>query len=83
VLQEKLAPSSKFHEGKSISDLQHAVLEAKAVVGGLDDISESIGTRNKIRGRWDRGWKWIFEEQKGKKAKKPNLVFDPEDLLYL
>lgn len=87
ALQKKLSPSSKFHEGRSLSDLQHAVLEAKSVVESLDDIPGSIGTRNQIKKRWDRGYKWIFEKEwsgpKRKKAEKPNLVFDREDLLYL
>jgi len=88
TLQKKLAPSSKFHEGKSVNDLQDAVLEAKAIVESLDGTPESIETRNKIKKRWDRGWKWILEEQgshgaKGKKAKKPELVLDTEDLMYL
>ena len=87
MLQKKLSPSSEFHERKSVNDLQQAVLEVKAVVENLDSIPESIGTREQIKRRWDRGWKWICEEQrsgtKGKKAKKPKLVLDPEDLLYL
>ena len=88
ALREKLAPSSKFHEEKSVNDLQDAVLEAKAIVESLDGIPESIETRNKIKKRWDRGWKWILEKQgshgaKGKKAKKPELVLDTEDLMYL
>ena len=87
ALQKKLSPSSEFHEGRSVSDLQHAVLEAKDIVGSLDNIPGSIGTRNQIRKRWDRGWTWIFEKQgsrvKGKKAEKPKLVLDREDLLYL
>ena len=61
-LQEKLSPSSKFHEERSVVDLQHAVLEVKSVVESLDDIPGSIGIRNKIRGDWNRGWKWIFEK---------------------
>ena len=87
ALQKKLSPSSDFHKGRSVSDLQRAVLEVKAVVESLDNIPESIGTRNKIENRWNRGWKWIFEEQgnraKGRKAEKPKLVLDREDLLYL
>jgi len=70
-----------------VSDLQNAIQEVKVVVEGLHDIPESIGTRNQIKKRWDRGWKWIFEKQgsraKGKKAEKPRLVIDPEDLLYM
>ena len=87
TLQKKLSPSSKFHKERSVSDLQHAVGEVKAVVESLDDIPGSIGTRNQIRKCWDRGSKWIFEEQgsraRGKKAEKPELVLDREDLLYL
>ncbi|KAF9644922.1 hypothetical protein BDM02DRAFT_822801 [Thelephora ganbajun] len=88
ALQKKLSPSSKLHEGRSVSDLQGAVLEVKAVVESLENIPGSIGTRNQIKRRWDRGWKWIFEKQggraKGKKAEKPKLVLDHEDLdLYL
>ena len=86
-LQKKLSPSSKFHDGRSVSDLQRAVLEVKAVVESLDNIPGSIGTRTQIRKRWDRGWKWIFEKEgsgaKGKKIGKPRLVLDREDLLYL
>jgi len=87
ALQKKLSPSSDFHEKKIVGDLQDAVQEAKAVVESLDNIPGSIGTRNQIKKRWDRGWKWIFEKQgsraKGKKAEKPKLVIDPEDLLYM
>jgi hypothetical protein len=56
-------------------------------VESLDNIPGSIGTRNKIEKRWNRGWKWIFEKQgsraKGKKAEKPKLVLDREGLMYL
>ena len=87
MLQKKLSPSSKFHEGRSVSDLQRAVLEMKAIVESLDDIPESIGTRNQIEKRWERGYKWIFEKQggkaRGKKGNKPKLVLDREDHLYL
>ena len=62
ALQKKLSPSSKFHEGRSISDLQHAVLDVKDVVRSLDDIPGSIGTRNQIKKYWRRGWVWIIEE---------------------
>ena len=87
ALQKKLSPSSKFHERRSESDLQRAVLEVKDVVESLDNIPGSAGTRNKIEKCWNRGWKWIFEKQgrraKGKKVEKPKLVLDREDLLYL
>jgi len=86
-LQKKLSPSSGFHKGKSGSDLQRVVLEVKVVVESLEDIPESIGTRNKIGKRLERGYKWIFEKQggkaKGKKVDKPKLVLDREDLMYL
>ena len=63
------------------------VIEAKAIVENLDAIPESVGTRNQIEKRWERGYRWIFEKQggkaKGKKADKPKLVLDREDLLYL
>ena len=53
----------------------------------LEDIPGSIETRNKIRKRWEQGYKWIFEEEggkaKGRKIDKPKLVLDREDLLYL
>jgi len=87
TLQERLSPSSEFHEKKSVSDLQDVVQEVKVVVESLDSVPESIGTKNQIKKRWDRGWKWIFEKQgsraKGKKAEKPKLVIDLEDLLYM
>jgi len=87
TLQKKLSPSSEFHQERSVSNLQHAVKEVKGVVESLDNIPKSIGTRNLIKRRCDQGWKWIFEKQesrdKGKKAKKPELVLDREDLLYL
>lgn len=86
-LQKKLSPSSQFHEGKSVTDLQRMVLEAKAVMESLEDIPESIGTRGKIEKRWGRGYKWIFEKQGGKaigrKVGKPRLVLDREDILHL
>jgi hypothetical protein len=63
------------------------VIEVKAIVENLDAIPESVGTRNQIEKRWERGYRWIFEKQggkaKGKKADKPKLVLDREDLLYL
>ena len=62
MLQKKLSPSSKFHDGRSVSNLQRAVTEVKVVVESLDNIPGSVGTRNQIRKRWDRGWKWIFEK---------------------
>ena len=87
ALLKKLSPASKFHEERSVRNLQAVVLEAKAVVEGLDSIPGSIGTRNQIKKRWDRGWEWIFEKEgsraKGKKAEKPKLVLDRDDLLYL
>jgi len=87
ALQKKLSPASKFHEERSVSNLQSAVMEAEAVMESLDNIPGSFGTRNQIQKRWDRGCKWIFEKQgsraKGKKAEKPKLVLDREDLLYL
>jgi hypothetical protein len=51
VLQKKLSPSSEFHEERSVSNLQRAVLEVKAVVESLGDIPESIGTKNQIEKR--------------------------------
>ena len=63
------------------------VIEVKAIVESLDVIPESVGTRNQIEKRWERGYRWIFEKQggkaKAKKAHKPKLVLDREDLLYL
>ena len=83
-LQKKLSPSSKLHEGRSVSDLQDAVLEVKAVVESLSNIPRSAGTREQIDRRWNRGWKWISEKQasrvEGKKAEKPKLALDCEDL---
>lgn len=85
-LQKKLAPSSKFHEEKSVSDLQRAVLEAKAVVESLENLPESFGTMSQIGRRWERGYNWIFEKQgrrtKGRKAEKPKLVLDRGDFFY-
>jgi len=63
ALQKKLSPSSKFHEERSVSDLQHEVLEVKAIVESLDNIPGSIETRNRIKERWDEGCEWIFEKQ--------------------
>ena len=78
ALQKRLAPSSKFHEARSVSNLQKVVLEVKGVVESLDNIPRSIGTRNQIRKRWDQGFKWVFEKQgrraKGKKAGKPKPI---------
>ena len=63
------------------------MLEVKAIVEGLENIPGSIGTRNQIKKRWVRGWEWIFEKEgsraKGKKAEKPKLVLDRDDLLCL
>ena len=87
ALQKKLSPSSKFHEGRSVKDLQDAVLEVKIIVESLANIPESTGTRNQIKKRWDRGWTWIHEKQgsraKGRKAEKPKLALDREDHYYL
>jgi hypothetical protein len=87
ALQKKLSPSSKFHEGRSVSDLQDAVLEVKVIVESLGNIPGSTGTMNQIKKRWDRGWSWILEKQGsraiGRKAEKPKLTLDREDLYYL
>ena len=53
ALRKKLSPSSKVPEGQSVSDLQHEVLEVKAIVEGLDNIPGSIETRNRIKKCWD------------------------------
>ena len=78
VLQKQLSPTSKFHGKGSIPELQHAVLEVKAIVEKLDNIKGSIGTRNRIKERWDRGSKWIFEKResiaKGTEVVKPEPV---------
>jgi hypothetical protein len=70
-LQKKLSPTSKFHDKRSVTDLQQAVREAKAIVENLDTLPRSIGTRNKIEKRWNRGSKWILEirgsREEGKK----------------
>jgi hypothetical protein len=80
ALQKKLSPTSKFHEKRSVSDLQRVVLEVKALVEGLDNIPGSTGTKGRIQKRWDRGSRWIFEKEgngaKGKKAEKPRLVLE-------
>ena len=68
ALQKKLSPFSVFHKKGSVSDLQQAVLEVKAIVESLDDIPESRETRKRIKERWNRGVRWIFEKQ-GSKAK--------------
>jgi len=62
ALRKKLAPSSKFHKRQSVSDLQQAVVEVKAVVEGLDDIPGYIVTKKEMKKSWDRGWKWIIEQ---------------------
>jgi len=77
ALQAKLSPSSKFHDKKSVSDLQDMVQEVKAVVESLGNTPKSIEMRDQIKEDWDRGWKWIFEKHGsragGKKAEKPKL----------
>ena len=86
VLQKQLSPLSEFHKERSVSNLQGAVLEVKAILESLGSTPRSIGTRDLIQRRWNRGSKWIFEkpgsEAKGKKAEKPRLVLDGEDLMY-
>lgn len=62
ALQKKLSPSSEFHEGQSVIELQRAVLDVKAIVENLNNIPGSIETRNQIETRWNQGWKWIFEK---------------------
>jgi hypothetical protein len=62
VLQKKLSPSSDFHEGRSVTDLQHAVLDVKVIVESLENMPGSIGTRSQIKEHWKRGWMWIFEK---------------------
>ena len=61
-LRKKLSPSSKFHERRSVSDLQQAVLEVKAVVESLEDIPWSDKTRNQIKERWNEGCGLISEK---------------------
>ena len=62
-------------------------MEVKAVVESLDSVPRSVGMRDQIEEHWGRGSEWIFEKQgtgaKGKKAVKPKLVLDREDLPYL
>jgi len=77
ALQKLLSPPSKFHEKKSVSDLQDAVQEVKNVVESLGDTPRSVEMRDQIKKDWDRGWKWIFEKQGSKakgKTEKPKLV---------
>ena len=62
ALRKKLAPSSKFHERRSVSDLQQAVAEVKTVVEGLDNIPGYILTKKEMKKSWDRGWKCIIEK---------------------
>lgn len=69
ALQQKLSSSSEFHEKRSISNLQDAVLEVKAVVENLNNIPGSNGTRIRIKKPWDRGSKWILTETQVNKAK--------------
>lgn len=87
TLLKKLSPSSEFHLKRSVSDLQDAVLEVKAIAENLDSIPGSIEMRNRIKKQWDRGSKWIFERQesrgKGKNTERSKLVLDREDLLWL
>ena len=75
---KKLSPDSKLHEKRSLEDLQQAVQEAAVVVESLDDVPGPSATKNRIRKRWDRGYKWIFEKEvvrvKGKRAEKPRLA---------
>ena len=68
ALQEKLAPSSTFHEKQSVSDLQQAAVEVKGVVESLDDIQGYIVTKKQMKKSWDQGWKWIIEKPE-KRAK--------------
>jgi hypothetical protein len=62
ALRKKLSLSSKFHEGRSVSDLQHEILEVKTTVESLDNIPGSIETRDRIKKCWDEGCKRIFEK---------------------
>ena len=78
--QKKLSPDSKLHEKRSLKDLQQAVQEAAVIVEGLDDIPGLPAKKNRVRKRWDRGYKWIFEKEgggaKGKKGEKPRLALE-------
>jgi hypothetical protein len=79
--QKKLSPDSELHKGRSLKDLQQAVQEAAVIVESLDDIPGPVATKNRIRKRWDRGYKWIFETEggrtKGKRVERPRLVLGP------
>ena len=69
MLQQKLSPSSSFHERRSVNNLQLAVAEVKTVLESLYNIPESTELKKKVQKRWDRGWKWILEkERKGKRS---------------
>lgn len=61
-LQQRLSPSSEFHERQSLTDLQHAVQEVETIVESLNTLPGSTKTKNKIKKPWNRGWKWIFEK---------------------
>jgi hypothetical protein len=50
----------------------------KVIVEKLNDVPGSIATRNRIKIRWERASKWIFEikksQAKGTKAVESELV---------
>ena len=64
TLQKKLGPTSILHEKQSVTELQKAVQEAKVILESLDTLPGSTATRDKIKKRWDRGYKWIFEKHR-------------------
>jgi len=63
ALRKKPCPSSPGSpEERYISDLQHEILEVKSILENMENIPGSIETRDRIKKRWNEGYKWIVEK---------------------
>ena len=85
-LQTKLGHSSSFHDDHSTPALKAAVLEVGKLIDRLSEFSGKAAAKTKegIEGDWKLGWDGIVREPvRVRKAQRPTLTLDKEDLLYL
>lgn len=84
-LQEKLGPSSPFHDDRNVQALKAVVLEVEKLIGRLSEFPGNAATKmgERIKEDWKLGWDGIVKEPvRGRKVQKPELTLDDEDILY-
>ena len=85
-LQMKLGHLSPFHDKRDVLALKAAVLEAGRLIDWVSEFPGKAATKTKeqIKEDWKLGWDGIVKESvKGRKAQRPKLTLDEEDLLHL